>query len=185
MSLDRLINILVTITLIEMMVTDRAAGDVRRAARHRQELAAGRAGRGSQLSARSRGGHRSARPVRSQPDGRRRISRPRGLPRRALRPAVRGDRASERARRSRLDGGPGGIVGDRFAAAVAGAAAVGGGRRGAAHRLDRNSGRPARHAAAAPASRAAGEAPASQLAERLLRPFELRQQDLESGPSRG
>ena len=181
MPLDRLINILVTVTLIEMMVTiglRMTFAELLDTARSWRLVRACLCWP-TICSFRQRPSFCSScsKPARWSPSGFSSC----GLPRRALRPAVCGDRASERARRSRLDGDPGGIIGDRFALLLKALLPQVTGSE--APRIDVIGivKRPARHAADAPASWAAGEAPASHARRETGGSARGRQQDLKSG----
>ena len=106
-------QLLVTITLIEMMVAIGLGVTVRRVDRRRPGLAPGGAGRPGELRLRPRGHGRPVAPVPCPPHGRGRVPHPRGLPRGPVRPAVHRDRQGKPRRLGGVDGDPGGVVRDR------------------------------------------------------------------------
>ena len=112
MSADRAINILVTITLIQLMVAIGLGVTFVDIAR-RPELGLGCPGRIGQLCPGSCGHCRAVVAVSLAPAGRCRISRGRRLSGRAIWAAVHGHGKRQCADFNRFDGDAGGIVGDR------------------------------------------------------------------------
>ena len=101
----------------------RIAGEICRARSNGREWAAGRAGRGGELSVGSGRNRCPAHVVPCRCNGSRRLSA-RCLPRSALRPAICGNRAGERPGRSRLDGDLGGDIDHYFPCTAARPAAT-------------------------------------------------------------